>query len=289
MCELGLSFNKVPVDIDVKMNNYDEWYAKINPQMTVPSLKYGNLTLTDSREIINHLCSEHPDKDLMPFDESRRAKVESYLEDFYARSHYVTALTQGRLQQQTFYKLYTATRPANTKLEEMKANPELLQIAEAKIAKLAAEQKLAQAVTLKAAEQQLMTFLERIDSDLSDKREFLVGNQYSLADVVATCLLARIHFSKQETLFTPAVQEYWTRMRARNSFLSAPIAHQFDDFEQYEPFKAFQAKLNLATGAILLLGLGITFKGMTHSLQQPLLDSRKQKVIKEFADLICYL
>lgn len=93
----------------------------------------------------------------------------------------------------------------NTKLEQMKANPELLEIAEAKIAKLAAEQKLTQAITLKVAEQQLVNFLNRIDSDLSDKREFLVGNQYSLADVVATCLLARIHFSKQEALFTPAV------------------------------------------------------------------------------------
>jgi glutathione S-transferase len=105
------------------MNNYDEWYAKINPEMTVPSLKYGDLTLVNSREIINHLCSEHPDKDLMPFDESRREKVESYLQDFYAKSHYVTAVTQGRLQQQTFYKLYASTRPASTKLEQMKANP----------------------------------------------------------------------------------------------------------------------------------------------------------------------
>jgi len=51
----------------------------------------------------------------------------------------------------------------------MKANPELLEIAEAKIAKLAAEQKLMQAITLKAAEQQLVSFLGRLDSDLSDK------------------------------------------------------------------------------------------------------------------------
>jgi glutathione S-transferase len=239
LSELGLSFNKVPVDIDVKMNNYDEWYAKINPQMTVPSLKYGDQTLVNSREIINHLCTEHPDKDLMPFDESRREKVESYLQDFYAKSHCVTALTEGRLQQQSYYWLYASTRPVSTKLERMKANPELLKFAEAKIAKLEADKKLVQAITLKDAEQQLVNFLNRIDNDLSDKREFLVGNQYSLADVVATCLLARVYFSKQETIFTPAVQEYWTRMRTRNSFLSAPIVHQFDDFEQYEPFKAF--------------------------------------------------
>jgi glutathione S-transferase len=159
--------------------------------------------------------------------------------------------------------LYAATRPANTKLEQMKANPELQQIAEAKIAKLEADQKLAQAITLKDAEHQLVNFLDRIDNDLSDKREFLVGNQYSLADVVATCLLARVYFSKQDTIFTPAVKEYWTRMRTRNSFLSAPLVHHFDDFEQYEPFKAFQTKLNMATGALLLLGLGIAFNKMT--------------------------
>lgn len=171
----------------------------------------------------------------------------------------------------------------------MKANPELLKLAEAKIAKLEADQKLIQGITQREAEQELMNFLDRIDNDLSDKREFLVGNQYSLADVVATCLLARVHFSKQEALFTPAVQEYWTRMQTRNSFLSAPIAHRFDDFEQYEPFKAFQTKLNLVTGVILLLSLGVAFKQMTQSLQKPLINDQKQKVIKEFADLICYL
>lgn len=45
----------------------------------------------------------------------------------------------------------------------------------------------------------------------------------------------------------------------------------------------------MATGAILLLGLGVSFKKMTQSLQQPLIDDQKQKVIKEFADLVCYL
>jgi hypothetical protein len=45
----------------------------------------------------------------------------------------------------------------------------------------------------------------------------------------------------------------------------------------------------MATGAFLLLGLGVAFKKMTQSLQEPLIDSQKQKVIKEFADLISYL
>jgi len=45
----------------------------------------------------------------------------------------------------------------------------------------------------------------------------------------------------------------------------------------------------MATGAFLLLGLGVAFKKMTQSLQKPLIDSQKQKVIREFAELICFL
>lgn len=55
LAELELKFNKVPIDTKEKMNNHEEWYAKLNPKMTVPTLKYNNEVLTESRKIISFL------------------------------------------------------------------------------------------------------------------------------------------------------------------------------------------------------------------------------------------
>jgi glutathione S-transferase len=41
-----------------------------------------------------------------------------------------------------------------------------------------------------------MEIVDKIDKDLSDGRKYLVGEHYSMADLVATCLLASIHFGK---------------------------------------------------------------------------------------------
>lgn len=85
MCELGLKFNKVPVDIQDKQDNLQRWYEKVNPELTVPALKYGDRTLADSKEMLTFLCEKHDESDLMPYDESRREKVNIYLNHFYTK------------------------------------------------------------------------------------------------------------------------------------------------------------------------------------------------------------
>jgi len=82
------------------------------------------------------------------------------------------------------------------KLEKMRENPELRESAEAKIELMEKKNAEKEAMSSSEAEAKLLEILEMIDHDLSDGREFLVGNQYSMADIVATCLLARIHFGK---------------------------------------------------------------------------------------------
>ena len=75
-----------------------------------------------------------------------------------------------------------------------------------------------------------MNLLEKIENDLKDGRKFLVGNQYSLADIVATCILGRVHLGYKETKFSPKVQKYWISMKERESFTEADITHELHDF-----------------------------------------------------------
>lgn len=116
------------------MNNHEEWYAKINPKMTVPTLKYNDEVLTESHKIISFLNKQHPEKQLIPDDEHNRAKVESYVNDVYSNFGALSSFTQRILHKQRFYTLYEQTHPTNMKLQQMRSNPEFRQLAEAKIA-----------------------------------------------------------------------------------------------------------------------------------------------------------
>jgi hypothetical protein len=110
--------------------------------------------------------------------------------------------------------------------------------------------------------------LDKIDNDLSDGRKFLVGDQYSMADLVATCLLARIHFGKQDTIFSANVQAYWQSMKSRNSFASAPILYKVEDFDSFIPYNEFKNQVNMATGVFVLLGLGFIIRQLTKKTQE---------------------
>lgn len=60
LAELGLKFENVKIDTEDKMNNHEDWYAKLNPYMTVPTLKYNDVVMTESRKISKFLNEQHP-------------------------------------------------------------------------------------------------------------------------------------------------------------------------------------------------------------------------------------
>lgn len=85
------------MDTHEKMNHHDEWYAKINPEMLVPTLSYNGETMIGSRNMITYLNEKHPEKQLIPFDEANRAKVESYIETLYENYSDIRRFTNKKL------------------------------------------------------------------------------------------------------------------------------------------------------------------------------------------------
>ena len=87
------------MDIEDKMENYSEWYSKINPNFTVPAMKYVNQekkvdeTITDSKEIMYYLAKAHPESELLPSDESVQNKVNDYMDLFYNKFAYIGGFT----------------------------------------------------------------------------------------------------------------------------------------------------------------------------------------------------
>jgi len=76
-----------------EMNHHEEWYARINPKMTVPSVTYNNTTYTGSHYIMSMLNQQHPEKQLIPDDEQNRAKVSKYVNDVYENFGAISAFT----------------------------------------------------------------------------------------------------------------------------------------------------------------------------------------------------
>jgi maleylacetoacetate isomerase len=61
----------------LKGEQFTDEYRKINPQMVVPALVDGDLTLTQSMAILEYLEEKHPTPPLLPADPEGRARVRS--------------------------------------------------------------------------------------------------------------------------------------------------------------------------------------------------------------------
>ena len=117
------------------MTNHEEWYAKMNREMTVPTLKYNDEILTETAQIVDFLNHNHPEKELMP-DDQNRAKVEAYVNDVFSSFGAISKYTSGILHKQRLFGLYEQTHPKTMKIKQLRRNPEMRQAAEAKIAQL---------------------------------------------------------------------------------------------------------------------------------------------------------
>jgi glutathione S-transferase len=52
-----------------------------------------------------------------------------------------------------------------------------------------------------------------LESELGkQENEFLVGKEYTLADVMATVFCARIYLKKEKDMFGPNLRKYWDKV-----------------------------------------------------------------------------
>ncbi|XP_003743487.1 glutathione S-transferase 1 [Galendromus occidentalis] len=77
---LNVSLNPKPLDIMEKKEHLEDWYIKLNPQHTVPTIVDGDLALAESRAIMCYLANEYaPDSPLYPKCPRKRALVDRFL------------------------------------------------------------------------------------------------------------------------------------------------------------------------------------------------------------------
>ncbi|MEO1172174.1 MAG: glutathione S-transferase family protein, partial [Myxococcota bacterium] len=247
ICRLGVaehgldSAENVNVDIEYAMDNYEPWFVRIQPKMTVPVVKYDDQVIGDSREILFFLAERHPG--LYP-DASQQA-ISQFIDSFYHRFGQIGLFTFSHfVQRSPEMRDFVARAKGDVtkqKLQALAETDEFRELAQAKLKAVEGRDLVstAEAQDLDALDASMKTLLEHMDEELKDGRTFLFGDSYTLADVVATAYCARLHFVLGDRLFPTRVCTYWESVKARPTFTSANICSVWEDALMAKQFADF--------------------------------------------------
>ena len=136
LTECNLEYKRIWIDIMQNMEQYDKWYARINPRMMVPCIEYNGEVILDSKNIIWEMMKRHP-SDLGPKNSEEKAKMDHFINSFYEKFNYIVGFTyQNIWQLSIFHKMFIIKNKfitSKSKLEALKKDPEFTEIVEWKI------------------------------------------------------------------------------------------------------------------------------------------------------------
>ena len=99
-----------------------------------------------------------------------------------------------------------------------------------------------------------------MEKDLDGGRTWLVGDKFTMADILAIVLISRVYFCLGESMFGPNVSAYWKRWQERPSFKSAPVVYKIDQMDLYEGYEPFKYKFFGVIGFCAAAGIGYFIK-----------------------------
>ncbi len=242
-----LEAQDVEVDIEYAMDNFEPWFVRLQPAMTVPVMDYGGTLIQDSKEILYFLAEQHPEADLYP--KRQRDDIDAFIDGFYENFLFVGVFSFGHLQSRSDelrdFILMGKTDVTLKKLRALAENPEFAEVAAGKLAQVEQRDfsRLADPGLLGSADERVRGMLSQLDERLAHGRAFACGPGYTLADVVATALLARVHFimGTDPDWFSPLLKGYWERMQERASFSAANVCATWESTLMSKQFEAHLA------------------------------------------------
>ena len=226
LAEKNISYKMKKVDIHLKLEQFLPSYVQIQPNMTVPTLLDNGAICQSSQEILFFVNKKNLTNDLYPPEAQQ--DIQKSLDLHYAFS--IEDLTMGNALRKSPIARFALSRGlarATRRCHQlMLSNPEL---------KLACEQKIVQeeerrhsilsnANNYQQVVQQAINLCDLLEQQLST-HEYTASDSYSLADVVWTVFLARLHMIGFEKLVYERknLALYWERVKARKSFTQADI------------------------------------------------------------------
>jgi len=234
IARLALVEKQVPwkehlINIGPPLDNYKPWYMRINPRGVVPTLEHNGEYITDSFRIIRYIDEHFDGPSLIPEDPALKAEMDDWLEildafptrEFSYGSRFDGTAGKWISRLQSFS--YKMRRKALRKYK--KSHPDLAEHYEARLQDIDEwEKTCANAIEMDKIYEQMRALLERLDAALEGK-EWLVGESYTLADLVWTAFFARFKMFGRAHMWDnlERVKTYFQRLEARPGFQKADI------------------------------------------------------------------
>lgn len=227
LAEKRVAYEGRVVDIELRLDNYEPWYVCMNPRAVVPTLVHGDRVVTDSARILRYVDARFPGPRLTPEASDAVARMEHWIgvQDALRLRELSYASFRGALG---FLLRRIAMPLRQSKLRRLRAkNPDLAPAYDAKIADVRDWRvSIARPPEIARIRSEIARALEAVDRRLGET-EYLASDEYSLADVAWTCVLARLEMSGLAPLWRggelPRLDAYYRGLCARPSFAEAGV------------------------------------------------------------------
>jgi glutathione S-transferase len=228
LAEKQVAYTNRFVDIELRLQNFEPGYLRLNPRGVVPTLVHGDRVVTDSARIIRYVDDAFDGPSLSPRDETERKHMEAWIE-LQDRLR-IRELTFGNMKGAMGFALRRISMPLRKRklLRLRSANPDLAEIYDFKIEDLRQwRTSIASPEEIAEARDEMDTALGRVAVRLGES-PYLAGESYSLADLAWTCIFARLEMLGLAGSFWgperfPQIGAYYERLRSRPSFVKAGV------------------------------------------------------------------
>jgi tetrachloro-p-hydroquinone reductive dehalogenase len=220
LAEKHIAYASRIVDIGLAMENYQPWYVRKNPGMVVPTLEVARVgaepvIVTDAARIIVWIDEHLRGPALLPSDRDQRARVDEWLarQDGFRFREFSYGSATG-----LFGKI--VARGVGKRIAVLERHQARIEDVRGWRATIADRQQV------DALEVELTNLFGDLEVQLADQ-PFVVGDRYTLADVVWTVTVARAHMLRRTRLLGPQTKAWFERMRKRPSYAEADIWDRF--------------------------------------------------------------
>ncbi len=237
LSEKGLEWKGHYLDI-LRGDQFDPEYMKLNPKAVVPTLVHDGTVICESTMICEYLESVFPDPTLTPTDPVRRAHMLYWTkgvdEDLHPACGALTFVSSHR---------HTILRLGPEKVNEfLESTPALSVTADWHERKKTYIREGFYAPGAAEKVRLYDRYMGKMEDALAD-REWLVGNEFTLADIALIPYVNRLDKMSMSGLWEgrrPRLTDWWERVQARPSFKPAIIDWVPDDLTN--DLKTFGAK-----------------------------------------------
>ena len=229
--EKGLAWSGRLMDIIQKQEQLEPWYLALNPKGVIPTLEYHNgstQVVTDSAEIIRFIAQLPERNTLLPQQEVDLKLMHTLIDLANAIDLQILSYARHPSQEKSGKILDARIEKSNRLAEKHPELTEQYQTCAARSEK--SKTFRVSAKHIEEIEQQALEALAFVENELGGK-PFLLGDAYTLADVIWTVVLSRFELLDYKEWLDgkqfPLVFDYYQRVKRRKSFSRAQIQNHW--------------------------------------------------------------